>query len=187
MPSPDYIPGPDSAFDAFFAQFNAWVQANGATHGLLAAAMAELNDLHGDWTAFYPAHLAAQTAAETARVTKDNHRAACETVIRALARTIQNHPNTTNPERSAAGLTIRDPGRTPAAVPTSRPVAQVDTSQRLRHTIHFKDELTPNSKKKPDGVLGVEIWCALGPNPPADAGACVFVALDTSSPHVIRV
>ena len=91
----------------------------------------------------------------------------------------------TDAKRAESGMTVRSNTRTPAATPTTRPMAMVDTSQRLRHTINFKDELTPNSKKKPDGVMGAEIWCYIGAVPPVDASTCSFVALDTSTPYVV--
>ncbi len=42
-------------------------------------------------------------------------------------------------------------------------------------------EITPNSRKKTDGVMGVEIWGCLGVTPPADASECSLVAMDTNS------
>ena len=36
MAGNDWIPSSDSEFNAFFIQFNNWVQANGLTHGLTA-------------------------------------------------------------------------------------------------------------------------------------------------------
>jgi hypothetical protein len=60
----------------------------------------------------------------------------------------------------------------------------VDTSQRLRHTITFADETTPNTRAKPDGVRGCEIWSKVG-DAPASLSELSFLALDTASPYVI--
>jgi len=70
-------------------------------------------------------------------------------------------------------------------VPTTRPVGQVDTSQRLQHTISWRDESSPNSKAKPAGVRGAEIYLFIGPTPPADPSLAHFVALDTASPYLL--
>jgi hypothetical protein len=185
MPNNDWIPDPDGAFDTKFNLFNIFTQANGTTRGLSAGQLTELDDKHGDWSTSYDAHLAEQATAQMKAQTKNTARDAAETVMRALARIMQQHPAMTDADRAAAGLNVRDTTRTAAAAPTSRPIGVVDTSQRLRHTIYFKDENTPNSKKKPDGIMGAEIWCYLGATPPVDASLCSFVALDTSSPYVV--
>src|SRR5262249_31548553 len=66
------------------------------------------------------------------------------------------------------------------------PLAQVDTSHRLQHTIHWRDESIPNSKVKPGGVRGAEIWACIGPTPPSDPTQAHFVALDTASPYLFE-
>jgi hypothetical protein len=60
----------------------------------------------------------------------------------------------------------------------------VDTSQRLRHTISFVDELTPNTRGKPDGVSGCEVWVKVGNAAPADPSELKYLATDTRTPYV---
>lgn len=69
-------------------------------------------------------------------------------------------------------------------VPATRPVARIDTSQRLLHMLHFADESTPDTKRKPRGVLGCEIYRKIDAAPPADIEDCVFVALDRQTPYL---
>jgi len=183
---PDWIKRSDDDFDDQFAQFNAWVQDNGLTHGLTAGQLTALDNAYTAWSPAFINHKAAQTNATAAKEIKDDKRADGEALMREQAATLQVNSLTTDAERMSAGMAVRDGTRTRAAVPTTRPIAMIDTSQRLRHTINFKDETTPNSKKKPVGVMGVEIWCGLGPTPPADASTCSFVALDTSTPYVVE-
>ena len=182
----DWIPSPDADFDSFFTAFKNWCAANGVAKSLTAGEVTALTGAFDDWTDRFAAHQAAQNAARTTKQDKDSAREAAEGLIRTAARKLQASPTMSDTDRTAAQLTVASGTRAPAAVPTTRPIAMVDTSQRLRHTIHFKDETTPNSRKKPDGVMGVEIWCALGATPPADASACSFVALDTNSPYVVE-
>ncbi len=117
------------------------------------------------WTLSFTAHVAAQASAQSARATKDANRTALEVLIRALVRRLQASPSVSEAERAALGITVPDSGATAAASPTTRPVCEVDTSQRLRHTIDFTDEGTPTRKAKPAGVLGAEIWVKIGPTP----------------------
>jgi hypothetical protein len=75
-------------------------------------------------------------------------------------------------------------GRT--GVPTTRPIVSVDTSQRLRHTINFTDETTPNSRAKPAGAMGCEIWVKVGDPAPTDPAQLRFLATDTRTPYVAQ-
>ena len=182
----DWIPHPDAEFHTFFTAFKDWCATNGVAKGLTAPEVTALSAAFDDWSDRYAAHLAAQNAARTAKLAKDDARTAAEEIVRTLARKFQSSSAMSDTDRMAAQLTVASPTRSAAPAPTTRPIATVDTTERLRHTIHFKDVTTPNSRKKPDGVMGVEIWCALGATPPPDASTCSFVALDTNSPYVVE-
>jgi hypothetical protein len=181
---PDWIPRDDESFDSSFAQFNNWVQANGAARGVSAGNITAINDLYGDWATLYPSHTAAQTAANTARQLKDDKRFECEALMRQLANALQVNPAMTDPERIAAGLTVRDGTRTRAPVPTTAPALTIDNSQRLQQTIHFRDVTTPTSKAKPPGVQSIELRCFCGPTPPADPAQSPWVANDSATPYL---
>ena len=49
-----------------------------------------------------------------------------------------------------------------------------------------RDETTPNSKAKPAGVQGAEIWYFIGPTPPSDPSQCSFAALDSATPYLLQ-
>ena len=182
---PDYIPQADTAFDAWQTNFVAYVTANLAGLGLAPADIAALTGLQTTWNAKLPAHVTAAAAAEAARQGKDNARGTFETEIRRLVRVLQASAAVDDAERQAMGITVPDATPTPVGPPVTRPVVKVDTSQRLRHTIHFADESTPTSKAKPAGVRGAQVWMKVGDPAPADASECVYVATDTRTPHTI--
>ena len=60
-----------------------------------------------------------------------------------------------------------------APTPTSRPLARVESGNRLTHTLRFTDESTPTRRGKPKGVQGAEVWLALAdantPAPPLNS------------------
>lgn len=56
------------------------------------------------------------------------------------------------------------------------PSATVDTSERLRHTIHFRDAAAGGNKRRPRGVVGLELWRKVDRAPPGSEKDCVFVA-----------
>jgi hypothetical protein len=188
----DFIPRGDAEFNAWQANFVTYANANQLALGLIPADLTLIILSQPVWTLSFTAHVAAQASAQSARATKDANRTALEVLIRALVRRLQASPSVSDAERAALGITVPDSGATAAASPTTRPVCEVDTSQRLRHTIDFTDEGTPARKAKPAGVLGAEPIRAapvrkrfgtLGPTPPVDPGELMFLAVDTRSPY----
>ncbi len=181
---PDYIPPPDGNFDAWQINFIAYATANAVALGLDPIVdIPPLTNAQTTWTTDYPAHTAAQAAAQSARQAKDGARSTLEGVIRPLVARLQASPDVDDIERQALGITVRDETPTPAAIPTTRPLVTVDTSQRLRHVIAFVDELTPTKRAKPAGVMGAEVWVKVGDPAPVDPGELTFLSLDTRSPY----
>jgi hypothetical protein len=145
-----------------------------------------LASAYSEFNAALTANNLSQNAARQTRATKDDKRAALVQNIRSLANRVQACPQTTDAQRTMLGLTVRDTTPTRIAAPTTQPALFVDTSNRLQHGIQFKDSLTPNSKAKPAGVLGMEIYRKVDGAPPADLGQCDFVAMDTATPYVVE-
>lgn len=52
------------------------------------------------------------------------------------------------------------------------PIATVDTSKRLQHTINFADASAPNIKRRPAGTIGLEIWNKIDGPPPGSELDC---------------
>ncbi len=180
---PDYLPGQDGQFDAWQLNFVTYVSAHAADLGLLPADVTPLTTAQTAWSTAYAGNVTAQAAAESARQSKDGNRSAFEGVIRPLVRRLQASAQVDDIERQAMGITVRDGTHTPQMPAETRPVATIDTAERLRHTVHFADEGSPMSKARPDGTMGCEIWVKIG-TAPADPSELSFLALDTRSPYV---
>ncbi len=181
----DYIPRPDGDFDAWQANFVTYASANAVALGLDPGVdIPPLTTVQAIWVADLPANTTAQAAAQAARQAKDDTRDSFEAVIRALVARLQASPDVDNLERQSLGITVRDTTPTPSPIPVTRPVVSVDTSQRLRHTIAFADELTPTSKAKPDGVRGAQLWIKIGDPAPVGPSELTFLATDTRTPYV---
>jgi hypothetical protein len=182
---PDFIPHADEEFNTFINTFVNYVSAHAVNLGVPPATATALSNAFLVWTDSLAGHDTAQIAATSARTVKDSARDALTIITRTIARSIQANPTVTDEVRTLMGLPVPDDSRTRAPVPTTKPVGQVDTSQRLQHTIHWRDESMPNSKAKPTGVRGAEIWMFIGPTPPSDPAQAKFVALDTASPYLL--
>ena len=64
------------------------------------------------------------------------------------------------------------------------PLAQVDTSRRMTHKISWGDAADVGHKRRPKGVMGVEIWVKIGDPAPGNEKDCVFLAVAPTSPYV---
>ena len=161
--SKNYIPRPDGSFDAWASQYCGAIKAWWGDHGLESSDLEPLLNAAAAWQKAYPAHIAAQAAAEGARQAKDAARAAREKEVRPVTNFVQGYPKTTNADRAEMGITVRDTSPSPAPAPSSRPLALVESGQRLTHQLRLVDESTPTRRARPKGVQRAEVFVALTP------------------------
>ncbi|MBD0372172.1 MAG: hypothetical protein ICV60_15125 [Pyrinomonadaceae bacterium] len=179
----DYIPRPDAEFNNWQANFISYLNSHMAELGLSAADLSLLTAAQLQWANTFSALLATQAAANAAIQNKNNARDSFETALRSMVRRMQGLPTVTEAMRAEMNISLRETTRAAAGVPTTRPVASVDTSQRLRHTINFVDEATPTKRSKPDGVMGCEIRVKVGGDAPAGPTGLQFLGIDTRTPY----
>jgi hypothetical protein len=177
-----YMPRPDGDFAAwanhYYDAVKKWWDANGFD----PTDLKPLETALAEWQKDYPAHVAAQQRAEGARQAKDAARAALEKEVRPVTNFVQGWPKTTNADRAEMGITVRDTSPTPAPAPSSRPLALVESGQRLTHQLRLVDESTPTRRARPAGVLGAEVWVKLvdADQPaPTDPAALTFLTMTT--------
>lgn len=66
------------------------------------------------------------------------------------------------------------------------PIATVDTSKRLQHTINWADASSPNIKRRLKGVKGCQIWNKVDGALPGSEIDCNFLALDSATPYTVQ-
>jgi hypothetical protein len=182
----DYIPSSDAEFDAWSKNFVDKVVANAAALGVTPAQVTSLQGKQTDWGAKYPTSITKQAESNSAVQAKSDSRSGFEDLIRSTVNIIQSSETVTDADRQTLGITVRSTARTAVGPPTTKPIATVDTSQRLQHTINFVDELTPTSRAKPDGVQGCEIWMKVGDPAPNGPNDVRYLALDTRTPYTVQ-
>ena len=182
-----YVPRADGAFDAWQANFEAYVYEHYGELGLSSEVREQVRAARLAWDGAYGDHTTAQQAAAAARQTKDDRRGDYDRLIREVARRIQAHELVTDAQRAALAITVRDTEPTAVPAPTTRPVVRVDFSKRLRHTLRYADEVTPTRRARPRGVIGAEVWvkvAAPGEPPPSGPGDLRFLLLSTRTPAI---
>jgi len=184
--SNDFIPTSDADLTAWIKNFLDYANTNMAALKVGAADLTALQNAATDFENNFAANNAAQASAQGSRQKKDESRQDVVALARSLARQLQATATVKDSHRQSLGLNIRETTRTAAAEPTTRPVATVDTSQRLRHVVSFVDEETPGSRAKPAGVMGWEVWVKIGVTPPVDPSECHYLATDTATPYAVE-
>lgn len=180
----DFIAKSDADFYNQAKQYNEYVKINYSALGLTQDDATKLDNAFIRFENDYNANLAAIAAAEASVQTKNSSRSTLTNLIREDTKVIQANPGVTNAQKAELGITIPKETKTPAPVPTTRPIADIDNKQRLQHTIHFFDEGSQKSKAKPEGVRGCEIWCKIGGEPPLDYSETKYLATDTKTPYI---
>ncbi|HLM00129.1 MAG TPA: hypothetical protein VK400_03675 [Pyrinomonadaceae bacterium] len=152
----------------------------GLTSAMTAGLKAELDGFEDEL-----ATLDAARAAEAAAVgTKNQRREQIIGLARKFMTLIRGTVGNDAGKLGAVNLDALDETRTKAGAPVSVPFALIDLG-KLRHTVNFRDAATPDTDKKPAGILGAEIWYKIGGAAPVDNKECQFLALDTATPYVV--
>jgi hypothetical protein len=181
----DSIPPADPEFHNWAGPFSDYVAANAAAMGLTADDVKPLTDAITAWKTAYPAHTTAHAAARAATSVKIQARDTYEAVARPIIQQLQANPKVTDAQRKTMKINVRVKTRTPVSVPTTKPIATVDTSKHLQHTIDFLDSTSSGSKKKPAGVASCEIWSKVGGPAPTDYTQMMFVEAPTKTPCLV--
>jgi len=173
--SDDLIPKNDDAFNKFQAQFVAAVAANPASYGVPAADVTQMQADQVAWNTAYPAHVKAQEEARTAAEKKNASRGKLEGDVRGAAKKVNGTPGVNNALRVSAGMQPHATTRTPAAVPSTKPIGRTEPAAHYTIEIHIADELTPKRAAKPAGARLCQIWMHVGDPAPADPSGFAFV------------
>ena len=172
------FPRPDADFAAYMNNYYAAVEKFWSVQGLDESELKPLKEALSAWGAAFPAHVAAQNAAEAARQTKDAARRELEAQARPITAFLQGFPKTTDADRATIGITIRAIGGGAAPAPTSKPLIVVESAARYTHELRLVDEATPTRRARPRGVERAEVFVAFTPTgtpAPRDYGAYRYV------------
>jgi len=181
----DYIPDSDADFLIWLTKFVNYLSNWTTQLHLTTAEVTPLTDFPDLFRDAITNADGAQANFRGAVAARETLRDTIEGAIRPLVGRLQGTASVTDEQRENMGITVRSTTRSRVAAPTTRPVVTIDTRQRLEHTVIFVDESTPNTKAKPAGVQGCEIYTKVGGAPPADPSELKYLATDTRTPYVV--
>jgi len=132
----------------------------------------------------YAAHKAAQNAARVARVKKDAARKRVRKILGNYIKRMRSMPDLPVTKLVAFGVEPTDTTRTPINPPETAPQFMISYA-RARHIIRFWEEGSKRHRRKPEGVVGAEIYVNFGgARDDLDAYALKQVAL--RSPYTFK-
>ncbi len=191
----DYVPDEINEFDDWQNNWVTYATANAAVLLLDAAKLAAINAAKTRWRTARDNRLALETPLRAATQEQTSAQGAYEAILREESQVITRRSTTTNEHRAGLKITVPDQQPTPAGPPTTAPVLSVDTSQRLRHVVHFaRTQAEGGGRAKPPNVRGMQLWMRIvgpaGPAPigggaPIDEADLTFVIEDPRTPHTI--
>ena len=116
---------------------------------------------------------------------KNEARKKYEVQLRKLVKYLQSNPLVNNNDLRSMRIVVPSNVRTPAPVPTSYPIATVDSSIMRRLTINFRDS-EGFAIAKPKGVHGAEIKWGIDIEYPIDTSMLPNSSFDTRTPFMLE-
>lgn len=162
--------------------FEGYITANAAELNLTAADGDEVKTINNDFEATLDQWDSIQAQEAGISETKKDERGDVLGIIRRKRNVLYADESVTDSQRAGANMPPRDTVKTDSPAPSSAPIGWVDYG-KLKQTIHFRDSATPDSKAKPKGMRGAEIWEFIGDAPPTSEADFRYVATDTNSPY----
>lgn len=180
MPTQKPFPSKEAELNLYFQSAVPYLNTNAARLLVSGDNQALIQSELEIWNELYPQSQNANTRTKTIVENKDIAKTNLMTTLRIVYADIPQSALTTG-DRNTLNLPLKDTNRTPAPVPTTVPIGQVNTNRRLEHTISFTNE--DGALAKPAGVRGCQIWFKIG-DAPTDPSQLSFMATDTASPYV---
>lgn len=182
MPLINYIPSKDEDFQAWSQNFSTLITATPTAFGLVAGQAVAYAALVASFSAALSAATNPTTRTKPSVASKNVARATLEASSRNLAAVVQGYPSITDTQLAALGLTIRSNSRTPVPSPTTYPILAVVGAGPLQCTVRISDQLTPDLRAMPFGVIAAQIFVKYGTIAPVSIADATFLKVASRQP-----
>lgn len=176
-----YLPPRDQDLDAWALNFDLQITAAPTDYGLVAGDATAYHTLRLAFTTALAVALATPTRTKTTVAAKNSARFDLIASSKMLAAQVQAFPAITPELLSTLGLTVRDTTPSPIAAPSSAPIISPINSSGGGIFFRFADEVTPDSRAKAPGAIGLDLYAKVGTTPPATIADCVYMGTYTKN------
>jgi hypothetical protein len=180
-----YIPAQDAMFDAWLTNFSSLITTSPTTYGLVAGDATIIAGVTTTWSAAYAAAINPSTRTPVTVAAKDAARNAATATVRPYAVQISRNSGVSNDDKTAVGVNLPNPSRTPVPPPITQPALSLVSAIHFQMTLAYRDTSTPTSKSKPFGATHLDLWVATGTAPVTDPSTAKPLTLATKSPVTI--
>lgn len=180
----DYLPQDNALLAGWARAFNSNIAAAPAEYGLKEDDAAAIGNAVEAFLQAYAAARTRQTRTQLDVLARNQAKKVMIKTVRQYVRRIK--ADATVPVERKADLHLRQPGAIRAAVPppVTRPVLHALPDAPLRHRMRYQDVLSQR-RGKPQGVVGLQLFCHVGEREPEDPLAARFVRLVTRQMHPV--
>ena len=176
------IPHSDAEFDLWQDNYVEIVQTKATDFGIPVDEVTKVTDKQAIWVKDYGAAKSKNNRDSGDVKAKDDAKADYTATLRAFTKEYLAHNHlVTDADRLHLGITVQSGTHTPVAEPTTAPVATIDFSVLLQHSLSFIDSATPTSKAKPYGVNGAEVWRKM-----SDGTDYIYLGTCTRTPYTVK-
>jgi len=180
--SEPYIPRTDLGFKVWLQNMAEQLDLDASRFGATEADAALVMSTYLGYSNALDAAVMPGSRNATTVAAKDAQKASALATIRPLAMILKSNQGVSNEDKALLGLHIDDGTRTPVAQPATAPMLSIQAMFSGEHQLRFADELTPDLKKKPAGVIQLELYVYVGPTPTTNYEDADFVGVYTKNP-----
>lgn len=177
----NFLPAKDADLLAWSTNFSTLATANYASYGLTTGQASTYAGLHTAFASALALAVAASTRTKTTVAAKNSARTSLVNNARLLAGIVRAYPAITAGQLNSLQLTVRDRNPTPIGPPSTSPIITPLNSSAASINFRFSDETTPDSRSRPFGAVGLQVFCKVGETPPAGIADCVFRGMYTKN------
>ncbi len=177
-----YIPNTDTGFRDWITNFSNLIQANPSRYGLQASDAAVISALHAGFEDLYTKVQSGATRTPGLITQKDAVKASAIASCRVYAMQVKANAGVDNQDKVELGIHVNDPTPSPVPAPTSAPMLNITSAFSGEHNLVYADELTPDSRRKPEGVTQLELYVYVGPAATANCEDATYVGVYTKNP-----
>lgn len=182
MPISPAIPNADSLYDAFLYNWKTLLTASPATFGMVAGDATAISTQYTNWHSAYI--LASDVPNRTPAIVaaKNYQKALSLILLRQQYMLIKANPSVLDEDKTAIGVRVTDPVPTPIPPPTTAPVLTAINNAPLTMLLDAHDSDTPTTRRKPAGVIGLQLVRKIGVTPETDPDNCTLMGLYSRFP-----
>lgn len=170
-----YMPQADQPFLFWLENFSSRISANWSMFGLGEPDAQSIAGHYQAYAEILPKALSPSTRNSGVIAQKDAAKAAARAACRVYAMIIKANKSVSNQDKIDLGLHVNDTTPTPIPAPATAPMLQIKGLFSGEHEIIFRDEMTPDSKRKAPGAVVVELYVYVGNTATLDFNKAKFV------------